>query len=125
MSRVVAVLGGALLAAVLSACSPPMLSEVQEQVFTPSCVFSTCHDAANPERGMSLEAGESYASLVGAEAQESGWTRVVPGEPEQSLLYAVLGGPVGDTDAMPTSFALPSAEMELVRGWIAGGALTD
>ncbi len=125
-----AVIGGLLAAlcpALLTGCPPDepcvdiSLAAIQTEIFTPSCAASACHGGANPSRGLDLD-DETFASSVDAAAVEPGWTRVVPGDTENSLLYQVLLDSVGNTRRMPPGFALDGCEVSSVRVWIEEGA---
>ncbi|MCU0229268.1 MAG: SUMF1/EgtB/PvdO family nonheme iron enzyme, partial [Bryobacterales bacterium] len=48
---------------------------------------------------------------------------VVPGDPQKSALYLSLMLPKGNPKAMPPTGPLPDAKRELVRQWIAEGAI--
>lgn len=124
-----------LLAALLLACAeapvaldgtdaPPTLVDVQERVLGPSCSFSACHGSEGAKRGLDLSSVDaSLASLVEVAAEEPGWVRVVPGSPDESLLLAVLEGPVGTAQQMPPGFGLDAEGVDLVRRWIEAGAV--
>jgi hypothetical protein len=112
--------------------TPPKLTDVQAKVFAGSCAISGCHGSgSSPSGNLKLsDAATSHASLVNQEGtvvDEDGkvWLRVVPGQPEQSLLYRVLKGKVGTVRQMPPGVALPADQVELVRAWIAAGAKND
>jgi hypothetical protein len=107
--------------------SGPKLSEVQSKVFTPSCVFATCHDA-QAAGGLSLVSGESYRNLVGVKsvgAPER--TRVIAGDVMNSYVIEKL------TKAMPEAgvqmpqngFPLEPDRLQLVKDWISAGAEND
>jgi len=49
--------------------------------------------------------------------------RVTPGDPARSNLYQRLTGCGGRCQSMPPGAPLPSAQIQLVRDWILGGAL--
>jgi hypothetical protein len=104
----------------------PTLTEVQAEVFGPSCAFSTCH-AAPGASGLVLEDGQSHAELVDVpSADAAGRTLVVPGDSEGSYLVAKLRGDPGITGfRMPTGDALDDARLQLVIDWIDAGALDD
>ncbi len=126
-------------AALLSACSPatpppaPTLSSLQAAVFTPSCTFSSCHSSAGNAGGLVLEAGSSFANLVGVPAQQeaaaqAGLFRVAPGDPSQSFLIIKLtaGTPAAYGDHMPdTGQQLGEADLDAIAQWIALGAQDD
>lgn len=125
----------------LLACAPevvdsgttlaPTLVNVQAEVFTPSCAFSTCHGDGGGSAGLSLLDGVSYSELVGIPAEgdaqtgtpPEGTTRVVPGSPDASYLVQKLQGSDGIVgDPMPSSAGLDAERLALVREWIATGA---
>ena len=101
-------------------------SEIQAAVFTPTCATSGCHAGVNPAASLSLEAGTSYAMLVGvASSQDSGIQRVNPSNPDLSYLIQKLEGTAGSGGVMPPSGALPDADIATIRQWIAAGAVDD
>jgi hypothetical protein len=91
-------------------------------VFVAHCV--RCHDGilVSPD----LRPG-TQASLVGAPSGYAPNTLVVASDPDASFLYRKMAdtqGPVGGT-AMPPTYRVSAAELEVVRAWIAGGAADD
>lgn len=105
----------------LLACGPaaPKLSELERDVFKPSCAFATCHAAAGAANGLDLQSAGAHARLVGKKASVDGKTLVVVGDPAKSYLYERL------TTTMPPGAPLATAELEKVRDWIAAGAPND
>lgn len=108
-------------------------ARIDEEILKPRCTFA-CHSGGEfAAGGLDLEV-EPRAALVEQKATAAvcvgGGQRVVPFEPEASLLYlkvaAKLEGeaaPCGDT--MPPGAsepALPEAEVSLIREWIEAGA---
>jgi hypothetical protein len=88
-----------------------------------------CHGGPGPSGGLSLE-GRDGEGLVGVEprdpvARERRWLRVTPGKPEASfLMYKVTTPPLGAGDRMPPRGApLSAAQVEVIRRWIADGAV--
>jgi hypothetical protein len=112
----------------LTACGggTPTLSQVQTQVFTPTCAgFSSCHQGASGAGGLDLESGKSFGQLINQPAVGvMGKIRVKPGDPDGSYLMEKL------TKAMPAAGVqmpnggdpLEPALIEMVRSWIAAGA---
>ncbi len=122
-------------------------TEVRTQVFR-SCAGVGCHSEAQDISGNLVVrpddpfAEQVYANLVntpvaeveGRETPEVA-IRVVPGDPEASFLYwKLLGHEPGNPDnpvagqRMPPTLpppGLPAEQVELVRSWIAAGALND
>lgn len=118
------------------------LDEIQATIFNPTCAVRFCHDAQSaPFSGnLNLEAGASYANLVGitpnnAAAAEDGLLRVDPFEPDNSLIILkVCHRPLGEDlcpviapreygNPMPLLGEPLSAEqVESLRLWIMRGA---
>ncbi|MCH8135540.1 MAG: Ig-like domain-containing protein [Proteobacteria bacterium] len=103
----------------------PVFSEIQSNVFTPSCAGSSCHSGVNPRANLNLEAANSYAMLVGiASDQDGGIERVNPGSPDLSYLIRKLEN-IGGVGVMPPSGMLAQPVIETIRQWITAGALDD
>jgi cysteine-rich repeat protein len=108
----------------------PTLVTVQQRIFSPKCTDAICHGDARMG-DLWLEEGQSFSSLVGALpvnafAGENGLLRVDPGDPDNSFLILKLAGPSDSRfgSRMPlASLPLSEEELQLVRAWIAGGAL--
>jgi hypothetical protein len=104
------------------------LAWIQTNIFTKSCAFSGCHVGTAPNAGhLDLEAGTSYANLVGANAMtQPGWKRVVAGDPDSSFLMVALGhaaGPMPADGYMPLSSpALCTEKLDAIARWITAGA---
>ena len=110
--------------------SGPPFAEVHAILMKSGCTSGYCHGAA--AGGLALtDAKASYASLVGVAATAAGCgadVRVVPGDPEASVLWLRVrpssldgGAPCGPK--MPQgSMGLGEAEAAVVEAWIAGGA---
>lgn len=106
-------------------CIDTTLTALQAEVFTGSCATSSCHGGAAPSRDLDMNDGATFSSTVGAEAVEPGFTRVVAGSPDDSLLYQVLLDGVGNTRRMPPGFSLDACEVSSIRVWIEEGALDN
>ncbi len=103
----------------------PVFSEIQSNVFTPSCATAGCHSGANPPANLNLEAANSYAMLVGiASDQDGGIQRVNPGSPDLSYLIRKLEN-IGGVGVMPPSGMLAQPVIDTIRQWITAGALDD
>ena len=102
----------------------PTLTSIHDVIISRSCSSESCHGGSSPEGDLDLSTFESsYASMVGVESVgEPDFTRVVAGDPDNSLLYMVLLGPVGAIDQMPPGYELSADEIEAVRQWIEDGA---
>ena len=95
----------------------PTICYVAARVFEPSC--ATCHGAGGQAPELTAAAA---AALVSAPSPlYPGEVLVVASDPQASLLYRKLVGPPAQ---MPLGEILDPALTELVRAWIAGGALT-
>lgn len=120
-----------------TACAPATFTEVQNEILTPSCAAEGCHSSFIPERGLDLSEGNSFDAMVNVTAQEAGYTLVVPGEPDQSLMYLVLENEIfGDGEEQPAtlgkmppripgSAGLSSSQRSVIRSWIADGAVDN
>lgn len=96
---------------------------IQDNVFTPICV--RCHSGAAAPQGLQLDAGHSYALLVGVPSAEAGGVaRVKPGDPDNSYLVQKLQGNAGIVgERMPFGGPyLPQSTIDLIRQWITDGA---
>ena len=120
-----------LLSGLWSCGEDPTLAEVNTQVFSVSCVFSSCHSGPTPRAGLNLTS-EVYQALVGVPSTEKpSAMRVVAGAPDASfLLDKLLGrnlpqGPANEPEwtAMPPDGRLEDQRIDLIRDWIEAGAL--
>lgn len=108
----------------------PTFPSIQENVFDQSCAFSSCHSGYAADGELDLTAGAAYANLINVPSEEEdGWVRVVPGDPDASLLYQALLGPVGEVGQMPDGYTpedpYDPAKAEAIRQWIEDGALEE
>ncbi len=96
-----------------------------QPIFDLRCT-QACHSPPTLNGNLDLSPGASHAALVGIPADGyAGRIRVVPGEPDSSLLYLKL---IGDPDVgnrMPLFGSLDSLRIATVRTWIADGAPDD
>lgn len=103
-------------------------SQIQAEVFTPSCAKAGCHAASTAADGLVLEAGRSYGELVNRPSTGSSLDRVEPGDPERSYLVRKLRGDPDITGArMPLDRpgGLPQEQIEGIIAWISAGAPND
>lgn len=104
----------------------PNFSEIQANIFTPSCATSTCHSATTAAAGLVLDATNSYAMLVGiASLQDPGTQRVNPLNPDISYLIQKLEGPGVTGGQMPPGGSVATTDIAIVRQWITAGAIDD
>lgn len=99
-----------------------VFDEIQQTVFTPIC--TECHAGGAAPLGLRLDAGNSYAQLVGVpSAQLPSLLRVDPGNPAASYLVRKLEGTASVGGRMPLGGPpLPPDRIDLIRQWIASGA---
>lgn len=100
------------------------LTEIQTEIFNPSCAFSGCHGGASPAAGQNLSAGQAWSNLVNRpSSQNASFTRVIPGDAENSLLVMKVEGRAPFGSRMPLGgAALSSAQIQSIREWIDAGA---
>jgi len=110
----------------------PTLEADIQPIFDANCAVPACHGGRLVQAELSLAADRARASLVGVPStQVAGATRVAPGDPEASLLWQVLNGPMESelpgepplVERMPRDQApLSLQELQLVEAWIEAGA---
>ena len=100
-------------------------SEIQRQVFNPSCAVSGCHAGANPAANLDLTAANSYNELVDQNSLLDPPRKLVdPGSSAESVLVLILRGTV--TPRMPYQApALSAATIDSIAKWIDQGALNN
>jgi len=110
--------------------APATFSEIQIEIFAPSCTQSACHDAS-AGGGLNLSSrAVSYSLLVNvsavqANAASRGKIRVVPGDPAASFLVQKLDGTLEaeEGEGMPRSTSgLSNSRINQIRSWINDGA---
>jgi hypothetical protein len=106
-------------------------AEVHQLLVDQGCTAGYCH-GANANGLTMTDAATAYMNLVGVDATDAvcGLTkRVVPGEPDQSIMWmrvrpAALDGGMPCAIKMPDgSDGLTEADAQIIYDWIAGGAL--
>jgi hypothetical protein len=101
--------------------APASFSADIQPIFNARCAVSGCHVGPTAEGGCDLSEGVSYAELVNVRAQNFPGQRVIPGSPNGSVLYLLVEG-----GSMPAiGGALTESQVELIRSWIAEGALDN
>ena len=113
-------------------CNParPSLATHVQPIFTANCTYAGCHSGLLPQSSMSLEEGQSAASL-GQKALSSPRTaRVKPGSLKKSYLVNGLFGvgavrmPDGCPDVLPpVERCLSDVELYTILAWVQAGAL--
>jgi uncharacterized protein (TIGR03118 family) len=104
------------------------LSQLQTAIFTPKC--SGCHTGVGSSLpgAQNLTAGNTFASIVGmASIEQPALKRVAPGDPDHSYLVQKIEGAAGISgQRMPLGGPfLTQSDIDLVRTWIAQGALNN
>ncbi len=103
---------------------------LQEKVFDVSCSgFNSCHKGAALEAGgLSLERGNTIPMTVNVDSDLfPQFKRILPGDPDNSYLYIIIGGAPGPIDpevgAMPLNNPpLCQEKIDAVGRWITNGA---
>jgi hypothetical protein len=105
----------------------PNFSEIQAELFTPTCAVSGCHTGPAAPQGLRLDEANSYGLLVDVASTEApSILRVAPGDPDNSYLIQKLEGTASVGDRMPLGGPfLPQANIDVIRQWIIDGALDD
>ena len=119
---------------------PNSWTTIHTDILINSCSGPVCHSGSAGELTLSDKAA-AYAALVNVPAMamnilgetnptscvDTGTMRVVPGDPDASLLYAKVRTdmevPCGNR--MPTGGMLSPEQQEQIRAWIAAGALDN
>lgn len=115
---------------------PGTFSEIYDTILSTQtesrCNFCHSMPASQVSNGMfhtGKDQAETYASImdrVSTSAACSGRSVIVPGDPEQSLLYLKISGPPPCGNRMPLGGkALSAAQVQMIRSWIAAGANDD
>ncbi len=108
-----------------SAAGAPTLTQLQTDIFTPSCAKSGCHAGSSPQQGMNLSAGQTFGNIVAVASQEAPpLNRVQPGDPDNSYLVQKIEGTASVGGRMPLDGPpfLSNAQIQSIRAWIAAGA---
>jgi len=120
----------------------PTFKNVYQSIIAKSCIQSQCHGSTQQGLLFMGAQAEAYKNLVGIMAQGvctdpmnmsptcacgmSGKTRVVAGQPDQSLLVEKVGGNPKCGDRMPpTGDVLRDDQQKLIKDWISAGAKND
>lgn len=96
-------------------CDAPALMQA-------SCTDMGCHTGPNPAASLDLMSADVEQRLVDVPSQSCpGWTLVVAGSVEQSLLYQKTALDMPQCGLrMPVLTALPEGDVECIRQWIVG-----
>jgi hypothetical protein len=97
------------------------LSSIQDNIFTPKCAISGCHQGTNASGNppMSLEAGRARNNLVNVTSRTYNKPRVTRGNANNSVLYLKVIGDNSVGARMPQVGApLSQAETDTIKAWI-------
>ena len=105
----------------------PILSSIQDSLFTGTCQNSRCHDGFWNAGRLDLSKGISHSDLVNVPSrQDSTILRVYPGKPDSSyLVWKIEGHPRMRGRLMPLwsrNQRLAPEVVQAVRDWISDGA---
>jgi hypothetical protein len=125
-------------AAAAGASAPPAakFSQIYAELFPRSstgqcdmCHALPAHDVVNGALETGMTVASAYSALVGKASASSrcmSLPLVMPFHPEMSLFYLKLTATPPCGIRMPNGGrALSDAQLEMVRSWIAGGAMND
>jgi len=91
-------------------------------IFNDRC--TGCH-GLNGNGNLDLRAASAYTNLVGVDSFGYSGQRVVPGNPDASVLYRKLTGATGVGGVMPSDGALPASSIAIIGDWIVEGAMDN
>lgn len=117
--RHLAISGAVVLLAALASCTEPGeryadWEFIHAAIIVPNCATSSCHSSLSQTAGIDFEdVDASYDFLI-----EEFF--VVPFQEESNLLFLLNGV---ERPLMPPDGPLPKADVDLVKAWIAQGAL--
>ncbi len=105
-----------------SATVKATFSSIQQNVFTKSCAFSSCHaGSVSP----TLSAGNAYNNIVN-QISSSGKAYIKPSDPANSYLLSKLKGQNISGARMPRNAnPLTQSVIDSISAWIQNGALNN
>lgn len=103
---------------------------IQKQVFDVSCTSDSCHSSVGRAADLVLDDAHAWNALVNQPpsnpvSKDDGQMRVMPGQPEQSLLMHKISGELADGEGqqMPYGGApLNAGTVDVIEAWILAGA---
>ena len=104
---------------------PTSFAAIQEEILTPACAFSGCHDTTSASAGLDLSPGQSYGNLVDVSSSQFFLRpRVDPGKPDDSyLVQKIRGSAIILGNRMPLGAPpLTSDEIAGIVEWVENGA---
>jgi len=105
--------------------SSSAFKKIQDEIFTPKCATSGCHNGTASPLGLNLVEGKAYNKLVNKPSnQVDGLQLVESSNIEASYLVHKLEGTQGGGAQMPLGKPpLSTEEIQLIKTWISDGAL--
>jgi len=105
----------------------PNFSEIQANIFTPTCATAGCHRGAGAPQGLILDQVNSYGLLVNrASGEVPALLRVASNDPDNSYLIRKLEGTASVGARMPLNGQpLAQSAIDVIRQWITDGAIDD
>ncbi|MFH1197485.1 MAG: hypothetical protein V1720_17425 [bacterium] len=101
-------------------------SEIQKQVFTPSCATTGCHAGSSVQANLDLSDGSSYNALINITSLlNPNFKRVKPGDSQNSFLIKMLRNSGDGSSQMPPTGKLNDSVIDSIAAWIDKGALND
>jgi hypothetical protein len=113
---------------------PVTWSYISASIIQPSCGTSRCHSEGSEAHGWTFDTLDSYDQFVEdciiVTAADPGRCKDGNGDPfttapppdQQQLIRALTGD---NLERMPPDYALPDGDIDLIRRWIAAGAVRD
>ena len=103
---------------------------IQNEIFTPSCISSSCHSSGTQAGGLSLAPSESYAALVDVvpvnpTAAARGFLLVTPEDVSNSYLVNKVNGDLADGEGLIMPLGAPLLtpdQIAMIEIWIENGA---
>lgn len=142
-ARVLVLAGLALMAACSDLTVQPAVDRITTAIANPSfradiepilvetcAAANACHSGPNAQKGLRLDPGFAYASLVNvASAFDPSLMRVKPAVPDSSFFYLVMSEDPATRRGyyrMPvTERPMPAEVQQTIRNWIANGATNN
>jgi mono/diheme cytochrome c family protein len=100
-------------------------TRIQNEILTPECATSGCHNGTSSPLGLNLIEGKAYKKLVGTKSnQVDGLQLVEPSNALASYLLHKVEGTQSGGQQMPLGKPpLSSEKIKLIKEWINNGAL--
>ncbi len=105
--------------------SSSLFTRIQDEILTPECATSGCHNGTSSPLGLNLVAGKAYDKLYEKPSnQVDGLLLVEPSNADASYLVHKIDGSAGGGAQMPLyKPPLSADQIDLVKQWINEGAL--